>query len=648
MAEKMRSEPAYSRQPGERFVRDLFLAFHSQVEYHAGTRVNFKGVLTVSLPRLAIVISTVALLAVAGAGLADEPTGRTALAKIGKAATALVEVKSGPRVGYGSAFCIHSSGLFVTNDHVVNPTDPTGRAGIGIRAEVALVVNPGQKTEKIYSARVVRSDKQLDLALIRIDGAENLSILTLGDDEQLVELADVIAFGFPFGAGIGEAIAGPRRVSAASTPREYPSISVNAGSITALRRKDGALDRIQLDATINPGNSGGPLLDKDGKVIGLITSIAVAQGLGRTGISSAIPVSHLKRFLARPEIVLTLPAVDRSNQNQPAEFRARIVNILPTTAPMDLELMIERPGETAKTIPMSLKDSVYVARAVAFPGRNGPLTVRVEVKFEDGSVTGLVDDREFKVDDQKLKLSQIDQVRLGSKAKIKATGGAILDGRLDGLESLQVKVGQQTIGLSLKEAVELKIGSPESDPPVNCTVIARLDGKEVGRINEALYLEGTQPASMDALKDGKFIKPRRSNLPVSYLRAVSSPGDYIGQGKTYEYPGDALTVRRDDRGVSIRAGSQNSWNLLFGAPTGRFLEAAEYRDAKRHAFSGQSPGIEFTGNGRGCNQIHGHFVVWELEVDGNAVTKLAIDFVQRCEGNMPPLYGRLRYRSSFE
>jgi hypothetical protein len=63
--------------------------------------------------------------------------------------------------------------------------------------------------------------------------------------------------------------------------------------------------------------------------------------------------------------------------------------------------------------------------------------------------------------------------------------------------------------------------------------------------------------------------------------------------------------------------------------------------------SGASPGLEFMGYGRGCGQISGQFVVWELEVQGNTVTKLAVDFVQRCEGRMPPLYGRLRYQSSF-
>lgn len=89
----------------------------------------------------------------------------------------------------GSAFCIHPSGLFLTNEHVIHPL-----------GEVTLVLNPGdKKTEKTYAARVIRADKQLDLALLRIEGAKDLAALSLGSDEKLEELTEVVAFGFPFG-----------------------------------------------------------------------------------------------------------------------------------------------------------------------------------------------------------------------------------------------------------------------------------------------------------------------------------------------------------------------------------------------------------------------------------------------------------------
>src|SRR5262245_46908051 len=114
---------------------------------------------------------------------ADEPLSRVEIGKIGKAGTALVEVKNR---GFGSAFCVPSGGLFVTNEHVVRGGD------------VNVVVNPGQKDEKIFKAKVVRSDADLDLALLRIEGAKDLPTLRLGSDERLAELMEVVAVGFPF------------------------------------------------------------------------------------------------------------------------------------------------------------------------------------------------------------------------------------------------------------------------------------------------------------------------------------------------------------------------------------------------------------------------------------------------------------------
>ncbi len=135
-------------------------------------------------------------------------------------------------------------------------------------------------------------------------------------------------------------------------------------------------------------------------------------------------------------------------------------------------------------------------------------------------------------------------------------------------------------------------------------------------------------------------------MPTSYLKIVSSPGDYIGQGKSYAYTGAELQVRKTPRGVHVNVGG---WNLDLGAPQGQFLRPGEYRDARRFAFSGASPGLDFNGNGRGSNEVAGAFVVWELAVQGEQITRLAIDFVQHSESTTrPPLTGKLRINSTLE
>jgi len=153
------------------------------------------------------------------------------------------------------------------------------------------------------------------------------------------------------------------------------------------------------------------------------------------------------------------------------------------------------------------------------------------------------------------------------------------------------------------------------------------------------------PVPPDQMADARFVKPAPSAAPVSYLRVVSNPGDFIGQGKAYSYRGDELTVSVGPRAVAVGVGG---WSIEFAGPGGQPLKVGGYRDAKRYPFNGESPGLNFSGNGRGCNTLAGAFVVWELEVQGDRVVKLAIDFVQLCECNGPPLTGTLRYNSSFQ
>jgi hypothetical protein len=144
---------------------------------------------------------------------------------------------------------------------------------------------------------------------------------------------------------------------------------------------------------------------------------------------------------------------------------------------------------------------------------------------------------------------------------------------------------------------------------------------------------------------GSFNQPAKSDTSQSYLKIISSPGDYIGQGKTYEYMGDQLVLKRTPRGLHLMV---DGWILDIGAPNGQSLQVGEYLNAKRFAFSAGSPGLDFFGKGRGSNRLAGEFVVWELQMEGAQIKRLAIDFVQRSEEKMAPLQGKLRINPSFE
>src|SRR5262249_58795248 len=89
----------------------------------------------------------------------------------------------------GTAFCVQASGIFLTCEQVVRFAGPA--------PQVTLVLDPGLPSQRVLRAKLLRADKDLDLALLRAEGAGELPALPLGSVDQLTELADVVVFGFP-------------------------------------------------------------------------------------------------------------------------------------------------------------------------------------------------------------------------------------------------------------------------------------------------------------------------------------------------------------------------------------------------------------------------------------------------------------------
>lgn len=165
--------------------------------------------------------------------------------------------------GLGTGFIIDKEGHILTNNHVVEGADK-------------ITVTLSDKKE--YEAKVIGTDSKTDLALIKVDGARDLKPLALGDSDKL-EVGDwVVAIGNPFGL----------------------DNTVTAGIVSAKYRRNlntaSYEDYIQTDAAINQGNSGGPLMNTDGEVIGINSSIYSQTG-GSIGIGFAIPINMAKNLL---------------------------------------------------------------------------------------------------------------------------------------------------------------------------------------------------------------------------------------------------------------------------------------------------------------------------------------------------------------
>src|SRR5205807_1786027 len=137
------------------------------------------------------------------------------------------------------------------------------------------------------------------------EGQKDLPALPLGDSDRLVELAELVGFGYPFGT----------RLAAEKT--ELPAVTVSVSSVTSLRRTGATLAAVQLDGALNPGHSGGPLLAADGTVAGVIRS-----GVPGAQTAQAIPANVVKAFLAAPDITVIPPKLDRGGLDRPVEFRA--------------------------------------------------------------------------------------------------------------------------------------------------------------------------------------------------------------------------------------------------------------------------------------------------------------------------------------
>lgn len=256
-----------------------------------------------------LVMTALGLTCLTAQSVAQDSISPKTLAII-KGATVFLKVDVKGLEGSGTGFVTNVDGdsaLIVTNHHViepkvqmvVQPRPPIGKSRPGTlppptfsprmivttlkNASVTVVLASGTKKERSFKAEVLAADPERDLAILRIKDVKDLPApIDVSKAPELAETLPVYTFGFPFGKVL-------------ATSKGSPAITVGKATISSLRENDeGDLAYVQIDGALNPGNSGGPVVDVNGKLVG----VAVATIRNSTGIGLAVPGAELRKMFA--------------------------------------------------------------------------------------------------------------------------------------------------------------------------------------------------------------------------------------------------------------------------------------------------------------------------------------------------------------
>ncbi|PIK91723.1 serine protease [Synechococcus sp. 65AY6Li] len=281
--------------------------------------------------------------------------------------------------GTGSGFIIDPNGLILTNAHVVEGSE---------RVRVHLLDG------RTFEGKVKGSDPVTDIAVIQIEG-ENLPTVTLGNSDQVRPGDWAIAIGNPLGL----------------------DNTVTVGIISAVGRSSGQIGAankrvtfLQTDAAINPGNSGGPLLDAEGRVIGVNTAIFQrAQGVG-----FAIPINRAMEIAER---------LIRDGRVEHAFLGIRMITLNP-----DLVARLNR--DPARLSPLTVQEGVLIGEVV-------PGSPAEQVGLRKGDVIVEIDGQPIRDAEQVQQL--VDATGVGKTLTLRV----IRDGQV---RIFQVKTGVLPVG----------------------------------------------------------------------------------------------------------------------------------------------------------------------------------------------------------
>jgi serine protease Do len=401
------------------------------------------------------------------------------------------EITSQPHEVSGTGFIVDKNGYIVTNNHVVED---------GVKITVKLLGD-----SKEYRGKVIGTDKETDLAVVKIDAGTPLQPVIIGNSDA-VQVGDwAVAVGSPFNLD------------------ETVTLGIVSATGRGLDPRKGFQKFIQTDAAINPGNSGGPLVNIRGEVIGVNTMIATSHG-GSEGVGFAMPSNMVVRvyndIIREGRVIRGSIGIQFQPESKPELLRG---------LGLDHGVLIEQVTKSGPSEKGGLKAEDIITAINGQPVKDGDdLMGRVADTPVGNSLTLTVDRDGKKMDLKVVTMDRMelfkDETDIVGKAYTPEEPGAKSD------SNHQVKFGFYPRVLTEEER----------------NLVSDKHGVSVTRVEEDSFA-----ADIGVMKDDIITSINRQ--PVNSL-------DDVRKVALSLKPGDAVTFRvlRSSRAVNVRGGSRRA------------------------------------------------------------------------------------------
>lgn len=403
-----------------------------------------------------------------------------------------------PARDIGSAFCLSTSGYFLTTENALHYANG---------AQVQVILWPNEPQEKVLPAQIVRTDKQRDLALLKISPPAGLAALDFANGAQVQVGQEITTFDYYL-----------RNIYRDKPP--FPSPMLRRAELTSGSMPGARADRLECDAMLTYGGSGAPVLNDSGKLIGMIESV------GNRG-ASIMPLSRIRAFFAEPVVTLEPQEVPFARRYQQMEFKVRIVSLAEPTPNYEVEFSLGVEGEQAQLVSSpAIGSECSFTLAPCRTARGKWQTLAADQA--SGPVKGEVLDQPIHVGERTVRLNEIRRIDFPSdseKSAVVLVNGAILKGKVVGLESLPVKTEKTTLPVDLSQSRSIVLGDADArHHALRYSLTVKSRGAAVSTVGGTIALSGDDPSGQPAPdSNSRRAIARSGTIPQPTDKSVNTP-----------------------------------------------------------------------------------------------------------------------------